>query len=263
MTTAAPLPTWARPHFEPGGGDAHLFYKLHGDFSKTPAVSRTKYRTAGVPKGGETFQLDRDAGDAFRFGLDGPFAQRLRDDHPDVLAAAEAAPHALVIRATIPDPSNLDYLRDVVGLITAFLDAGAVAVLDPFRLDWWTPDEWRDRAFGPAAPAPAHHVTILLSEDADPERYWMHTRGMIKFGRPDLSMRGLTDDLLPGAEELFGRFIAGQASGAIVAEGKQIQLDGLPGTWRCHHAGSMEDPDFNNVHIEILEVDDDADAAAG
>jgi hypothetical protein len=247
-----PLPPWPRPHFEPGGGDAHLFYKLHGDFSKPPAISRSKYRTAGIPQGIEAAQWDRDRdAAAFRFGFEGPFAERMMSEHGDVLAAASSTPGAMVLRGTIPDPDSLDYFRDLVGVIQAFLDGGAVAVFDPYRLDWWTPQEWKEKVFDPKAPVPHAHVAILLSEDNEPDRYWMHTRGMIKFGRPDLSMRGLTEDALAGAEELFNRFIAGQASGAQIPEGKAVSGDLVAGSWTCHHAGSMEDPDFNNVHVEI------------
>lgn len=252
VATPMPLPSWPRPHFEAGGGDAHLFYKLHGDFSKPPTISRSKYRTGGIPAGIEAVQLERERDAvAFHFGFEPAFVERMTTEHPSVLEAAAATQSAMVLRGTIPDPDNLDYFRDIVGVITAFLDAGATAVFDPYRLDWWTPEEWHEQVFALEAPAPLVHVAILLSEDAEPERYWMHTRGMIKFGRPDLSMRGLSEDLLPGAEEVFHRFIAGQASGARIPEGKPIAGDLVAGDWACHHGGSMDDPDFNNVHVEI------------
>jgi hypothetical protein len=253
VVTPVPLLAWPRPYFEPGGGDAHLFYKLHGDFSKPPPVSRAKYRTAGIPPGIQTMQLDRDRdGDAFRFGLDDPFAARLREEHPELVARIESAPHAIVFRGTLEDPENLDYFRDIIGVITAFLDGGAVALLDPFRLDWWTREEWRERVFDPASPNVLEHVQILLGEDEQTAgAYWMHTRGMIKFGRPDLSIRGLTEEQLPGGEEVCTRFIGGQAFGALVPEGKEVNVEALPGNWVCRHGGSMDDPDFNNVHIDI------------
>jgi hypothetical protein len=28
-------------------------------------------------------------------------------------------------------------------------------------------------------------------------------------------------------------------------------MDSLPAGLMCHHGGSVEDPDFNNVHVEI------------
>jgi hypothetical protein len=46
-----PLPHWSRPHLQPGGYDAHLFYKVHGDFDGSRHVSRSEHRCGGVPDG--------------------------------------------------------------------------------------------------------------------------------------------------------------------------------------------------------------------
>jgi len=42
-----------------------------------------------------------------------------------------------------------------------------------------------------------------------------------------------------------------QAFGAVVPEGQPIEMSSLPDGWRCFHRGSLDDPDFNNRHIEI------------
>lgn len=235
-----------------------LFFKLHGDFSLPPKISRIKYRTEGPPKGAEmvTFDADDDA-DAFGFGLADVFAARLRREHAKIYAAVAKAPQALIIRGNLDDPDSLDYLRDTVGLIMALLDTGgAVAVFDPFRLDWWTADEWRSRLFEPSKPVPHEHVVLLLSEDdKHPGNHWVHTRGMLKFGRPDLSVRNQAKDQLPLMLDLCNRFIELQALGTVVPEEQPVRMQGLNGDWRCFHGGDPNDPDFNNVHIEIRKTD--------
>ena len=50
---------------------------------------------------------------------------------------------------------------------------------------------------------------------------------------------------------MFNRFILLQAEGARIAEGQEIRMASLPSGLTCHHAGRMDDPDFNNVHVEI------------
>jgi hypothetical protein len=158
------LPHWERPHWKPGGGMPQLFFKLHGDFSQPPKISRSKYRTEGPPEDVEmvTFDADDDA-DAFGFGLDDVFAARLRRAHPKVYAAVAKAPQALIVRGDLDDPDSLDYLRDTVGLIMAMLDTGgAVAVFDPFRLDWWTPDEWRTRLFIESGRMPKEEIGSIV-----------------------------------------------------------------------------------------------------
>ncbi len=74
---------------------------------------------------------------------------------------------------------------------------------------------------------------------------------MIKFGRPDLSVRGVTRELGPAVEDLCNRFIEMQAFGAVVPEGQEVKMKALPPGWRCRHGGTIDDPDFNNVHLEI------------
>ena len=78
-----------------------------------------------------------------------------------------------------------------------------------------------------------------------------HTRGMRKFGRPDLSVRGVNPAYQELAIELCNRFIELQAFGHVIPEGQKVRLKGLPDGMTCRHSGSFEDPDFNNTHVEI------------
>jgi len=39
--------------------------------------------------------------------------------------------------------------------------------------------------------------------------------------------------------------------GGIIAEGQEIRIAGLPPGMTCHLRGTVDDPDFDNVHIEI------------
>lgn len=253
MSTKVTLKSWPRAYYQPGGGHPQLFYKVHGDLAGGVKLERLRYRCAGVPDGIEVSILSREeAPDAFGFGFDGPFADRIAAEAPEVLAAARAAPQCLVMRGVIEDPSTLDYFRDVVGFLTCLLDQGGVAIFDPFRLDWWTPDEWRVRAFEPAAPEPRTHVVILVSEDERNEgKHWFHTRGLIRFGRPDISIRGVTDELVGPAEDVCNRFIELMANGGMVPDGQPLKMASWPAGWACFHGGDLDDPDFNNVHVEI------------
>src|SRR5437667_12446663 len=80
---------------------------------------------------------------------------------------------------------------------------------------------------------------------------WFHTRGMRKFGRPDLSLHNVPDEYERAAIELCNRFIELQAAGGRIPDGQEIQMPSLPGGLVCRHKGSLDDPDFNNVHVEI------------
>jgi hypothetical protein len=184
--------------------------------------------------------------------LEDYFGQMLEDAGPGLAAAVRAAPMCLSVTGSVADPPSLDFLRDTVGVLTALFEAGIVAILDAQAFRWYSRELWASEIFDPAGPVPRHHVSILLSEDASaPEGLWFHTRGMRKFGRPDVSVRGVPPSYRDGVIDLCNRFIEMMAFGAIIPEGQPIKMHALPSGLRCHHAGDLDDPEFNNVHVEI------------
>jgi hypothetical protein len=198
-------------------------------------------------------QYDRaTATNVLELGLeDGWIGREFRKEHPDLAARVTHTNQCLVLRGVVPDPDTLDYFRDAVGLVMALLDAGGIAVFDPQMFKWWSADDWRRNAFDPMGSVPRHHVVILVSDEDDGEGRWYHTRGMRKFGRPDVSVHHVPAALGDHVEDLCNRFIEMQAFGAVIEEGQPIKMKGLPSEWRCRHRGDLEDPDFNNVHIDI------------
>ena len=74
---------------------------------------------------------------------------------------------------------------------------------------------------------------------------------MRKFGRPDLSVRRVPPPRKEAVIDLCKRFMEWQAFGAIVPEGLEIRMASLPPGMTCHHGGSVDDPDFNNVHLDV------------
>jgi hypothetical protein len=238
---------WSRPYYRTGGGDAFLFYVVFGRFS-ADLNARASYRTRGLPEGVEAFKNPEPA-DEFRTGV---IAKQLVGTAPALRDAVLSAPDCLVVRGSIPDPSDLLYLRDVVGILTAALDSGGVGLLDATTINYWDPADWRRRCFHPDAPVPTEHVIIYTSQDENrPKRQWFHTRGMRKFGRPDIGVYGVPGDESLAVTEMCNRFISIQAFGEVVEEGLPIRMRGLPDGMRCHRVGSLDDVDYNNVHIAI------------
>lgn len=258
---AAPSPrSWKRPNFQPGGGTPFLLYVAYGSLPEEPKVSRS-YRTLGLPDGiGAELYGPKVHPEVCKTWLQGPMGELLKTQTPELVRAAAAAPGCMIIRGEPKDLHTLDYLRDMVGFLTYLADNGAVAVLDPQTFTLWSPQRWRSVFFDPDGPVPHRHVVILTSEDRRPDRLWFHTRGMRKFGRPDLSLRGVAESQRAAVVDLFNRFIGLQALGGIVPEGEEIRMAGLPPGLTCHHRGDVDDPDFNNVHLEIEGL---AGAAAG
>jgi hypothetical protein len=173
----------------------------------------------------------------------------LAEDDPALVTAVTSAPNCVIVMGSVPDPQDLNYLRDTVGVLTAMWDAGAVAIFDMQSFRWFSKARWLSEIFEPAAAVPRQHVSILWSEERG--RLWIDTRGMRKFGRPDVSVSGVPPGSREAVIDLCNRFIEMMAFGAIVPEGQDVRMKTLPTGLQCHHAGSVDDPDFNNVHLEI------------
>ena len=230
-----------------------MVYAVFGKFDGGLQLSRSRHRSGGPPEGVKMSQLRREKDPkAFEEFEQGVFGQLL-EKQPSLAGAVRSAPHCLLVRGTVRDPKDLTYLRETVGVLAAALDSGGVAVLDPQRLTWWSPGEWREQIFVPDASVPRHHVVILVSEEKDgmPGTEWIHTRGLRKFGRPDLSIHRVKPEHKAAVLDLCNRFLEMQAFGARIPEGQPITMSTLPSGMTCHHGGSLEDVDFNNVHLEI------------
>jgi hypothetical protein len=74
---------------------------------------------------------------------------------------------------------------------------------------------------------------------------------MRKFGRPDLSIHNVPESYDDAVIDLIQRFIELQAFGGIIEEGHEVRMRSLPPGMTCHLGGDLEDPAFNNVHVEI------------
>lgn len=74
---------------------------------------------------------------------------------------------------------------------------------------------------------------------------------MRKFGRPDVSVHNVTSDLEDGVIELCNRLIEYQAFGHVVQDGQQVKMASLPSGGVLQHRGDLDDPDFNNVYLEV------------
>lgn len=252
---ASAAPHWPRPRFQRGGGDAFVWFVVFGRFPEKGMPSGSKYRLTGMPRGvALTRQTKGGTIDAL-VGAD-PLAKLLDESAPGTLAKALAAPERIELRGPVADPADLDYLRNVIGMITYLMDEGGVAAIEPQTLRCWSRETWRATYFEKDEARPLAHVVILESEEpaakgSDAKTSWLHTRGLRVFGRPDLSLHDVPLASRLGAKALLERFAVLEAQGGIVPEGQPIEMRGVPEGMAAHHAGSLEDPEFGNVHIEL------------
>lgn len=225
------MDSWPRELYEPGGGDARLYYVICGDIELDGPLYQPSYRSRGCPVGCELLWSEVEQ----FIDSTGEF---LEDPEP-----LRSYTNCVVLDGVVSDPPNLDYFRDTIGLITYLVAHGGKAVLDLQGQSWWEGMEWFEEAFLPNALRPLTHVTLIEDED------WTYTRGMLKFGRPELSYRGpQTEEVL----ELLERLIEAQVEGAIFEENEEVGLPDSNDVFQVRHRGSLQDPDFRNFYLELI-----------
>jgi hypothetical protein len=241
---------WPRPYWQPSDESIVLYFYVFGRFAEELAIPAARYASRGLPAGVE---LQRFGHNALRgwegYPLKGTLGDLLKEDAPDAFDRARAAPEVLVVRGELPDQDSLDYLRDTLGVLAGLLDIGGSAVLDPQILTLFDADAWRRHYLVPGGAPPRNHVLILRNAGEDADRSHIHTRGLRKFGRPDLSLRRVPDGQAEQAGMLCERLVELQALGARFVAGQPLEVEGLAGDLVARPGGSLDDPRFNNTHI--------------
>jgi hypothetical protein len=156
-----------------------------------------------------------------------------------------------LLRGELADYDSMEYLRDTLGVVAGLLDAGGVAVVDPQILEVFAADDWRARYAGDAIAVPRNHVVVLCQEDAGGGA-WIKTRGMRKFARPDISIRRVPRAEVQRAGAVAARLLDLEARGMRFGDGSVVEVDGLPDGMKVTRGGSLDDPEFNNTHLELV-----------
>ena len=253
MTTekSTGLTDWARPYYQASTESPFLFYVIFGATADNFAISRNNYLCDGIPDSLEILAYGPDNHPEVIDNFRTANLQVLEDD-AGLIAEIARQTHCVIIKGHIQNSENLNYFRNTIGLLTFLLDNGGVAIFDTLSLSWWSKSRWMAEIFQPATPQPNSHVVILTSaENDDANTLWFHTRGLLKFGRPDLSIHNVPSHYHSAVIEMFNRFIGFQAFGGMIEQGQEIRMNSLPDNMYCLHSGHYDDPDFNNVHIEI------------
>lgn len=247
MTDAAP---WTRPYFWRSEARATLLYFVFGAFPRELRLDSGRHGSAGLPAGVTMHRFDKNTLAHWEgHPLRGALGDLLRTDDPETFRTARAASECIMLRGELDDPESLDYLRDTIGVVGALLDVGGSVVVDPQILALFPPDSWRER-YADGGAAPRDHVLILCNDEKDGA--WVRTRGMRKFARPDISIRGVPQGEVEHAGALAMRLVELEAQGMRFVDGTALEAKGVPQGLIAHLGGSLEDPRFNNRHVEFV-----------
>jgi hypothetical protein len=230
-------------------------------------ISRARHHVAEIRPELQVSRHPRSSDPAW---FDGWLSSAIGLDIPRVFGAEGAgavfdAPHVTAVRGEFRDQPSLAYLRDTVGVVSAVMEASdAVAVLDAYALTWWRPADWRRRFVDESAFRVADHVFVAVSDDPRHRPgLWTYTRGMKKFGRPELQVKHLPgpyDEANPAIRN-SGELLSGLANylagGAVIEDGRAMRLESYDSTIVFFETGddSSTEKHFNNAALEVCDID--------
>ncbi len=227
------VPVWGRPCFEPGGGDAEVTIFLFSQAPNDGAALPLRSLAHGVPATGLAPGVDvrtvsrAEAPD----WVNGFFSESLMELASSQLGWDGRPPVeptlVHVVRVTADDPQDLAHLQSAWALARAFTDTGAFALLDAHAHKWLsTADLARRPPDGPLSFP--DEVSVLF--ETEPSSEWghiVHTRGMKKFGRPDLVVTAVPPVHGARIGAILNRLGARLAEGAVVEPGDTVEIEGV------------------------------------
>lgn len=239
---------WERPWYQAGGGDALGVVVIFGNFKPHLDLRPKDYGATGMA-GLSIRRINRKSKDWPFFATEGIFAEVLAQD-PELDAAVRGASECWLLRGDFSDPKDLGYLKEAIAWATAALEEGGVGVLDVMSFQWWTPDGWAEKVYD-VEEAPVKALVSVFSSDLGNGTLWIHTRGMRWFGRPDIGIKGVLPNLVQPFVALVDRLVVSQALGGRVPDGWAVEQAGIPAGLAAFEEGDLDDPNFNNVHLEV------------
>jgi len=240
-----------RPYYQDTGRRPYLFYAVIGAGMEELHVSRSRHHVEEMPEGLGLSGLRRPEQSAYMDDMLGGTLGKILDERDHGLyEKAKAAENWLVLYGEVQKDNTLDYLRNAIGFVEAAVETGAVAVLDLQILELYSAEEWSQRVFE-GKYHPYCHVNAMISPEQD-GKFWLHTRGMRKFGRPDIGMAGVPREEWKRAKAVVDQLIFYGAQGAVFSRPAKLHLaTGEACIVYPKLAGDLEDPNYNNEHYEL------------
>lgn len=248
-------PNLDRPYYQDTGRRPYLYYAVMGARAEELQISRSRHHVEEMPQGLALFGLQRPEHSVQMDELLGSTLGKVLSEQAQALyEQARAAQSWLVLQGEVQEDSTLEYLRNAVGIVQAAAETGAAAVLDLQTLTLFSPARWESEVFAPQF-RPCGHAVILVSPNPD-GTLWFHTRGMRKFGRPDIGLEGVPQGEMDRAAAVINQMIHYGAQGAVFSRPARLHIAaGGICTVYPKLAGDLEDPDFNNEHYQMAWTD--------
>lgn len=227
-----------------------VFLVVFGVRGEHLTISASKHHVDELPEGIDINCLNRDEHADYIDGFfSGSMGEMLRAQDEDLLNKCKSAHECVVIRGEIQKDDCLDYMRNIIGIGKAFLDQGALGILDLLTFTLYSEKTWTDEFFEQDINA-QNHVKIQFSEEDG--KIWLHTRGLIEFGRPDLSMYAKDNEEAKECQQILNQMIFYSGEG-VFFNGK-FKLHTFTGNTyevESEFVDDFDNDDFNNAYCNV------------
>jgi hypothetical protein len=171
----------------------------------------------------------------------------------DDLGRLKAASCCYSITVTAEDPADLTHLQLAWAVASMVAKAGAFATFDAYAVNWLP---------GPAVASLSPHRPFTIQQEVslmgenEPTAgfgHAVHTRGMIKFGRPDL-VTGVPADQIEQTGRILNHLARMLAEGDVLEPGQRIHVDGAQTLTVTPYTPDATTPELNLNNQGLLLV---------
>ncbi|HAU50378.1 MAG TPA: hypothetical protein DEG74_05825 [Clostridiales bacterium] len=244
-----------REYYEDLGYKPFLFYIIFGVSGEELTVSREKHHVSAFPEDLEIRSLNRtEHAESIDGLIGGQIGEILKAADSNLYGQCSSAEKCVILSGSVKDDSTLEYMQNVIGIIEAFIDQGAVGVLDLLTFTLYSPAKWTERFFEKEINA-QNHVMILFSEEED--GIWLHTRGLAEFGRPDIGIHGVPEEKVEDYKQAIDQMIFYSGKG-LFFKGKATlhTFNGKTITVAPEFVNDFDNDDYNNAYYNVTVVEE-------
>ncbi len=244
---------YERPYYEDINYHPLMFYVIFGAKEEELVISREQHNLDEVPEGLNMHILTRKQhGEYMNNLIGGTLGDLLKEEQPELYEKIQKENIWAVVEGKIKQDDNLKYLRNTIGVVQAFLDTGAIAVLDLQIFSLYSAEDFTEKIFSKELDVYSH-VKNLISEMED-GKIWLHTRGMCKFGRPDISIENIPKSEENTAVRVSNQMIFCSAQGMLF--NKKVKLHPYKDKEKAiiinpEFVEDYENVDFNNAYCRL------------
>lgn len=243
---------YERPYYEDINYHPLMFYVIFGAKDEELEISRERHNLDEVPKGLNMNMLTRVQHSEYMDNLiGGTLGKLLKEEQPELYERIQKENIWAIVNGKIKQDDNLKYLRNTIGVVQAFLDTGAIAVLDMQTFSLYSAEEFTEKIFSKELDVYSH-VKILLSKMED-GNIWLHTRGLRKFGRPDVSIENIQESDVDKAVRVANQMIYYSSLGVLFNKKTKLHTH-KEETFIINpeFVEDYENVDFNNAYCKLL-----------